>query len=219
MILTTIKCVILDEIHALASTKRGTHLITAVERLVPLAGEFQRIALSATVKPLKRIAAFIGGYRLESGDHHYEPRRVSILQSPESKKIQIDVSFIENAREALEDKSWWPALVKKFKEIINENHSTLIFTNSRRLCEKLTRLINEGEERELAYSHHGSLSKEIRRVVEQRLKRGELAAIVATSSLELGIDIGALDQVILVQTPFSGGFERARSRRARRLFL
>ena len=103
----------------------------------------------------------------------------------------------------MEDKSWWPALVKRFKEIINENNSTLLFTNSRRLCEKLTRLINEGEEGELAYSHHGSLSKEIRRVVEQRLKKGELAAIVATSSLELGIDIGALDQVILVQTPVS----------------
>ncbi len=88
-------------------------------------------------------------------------------------------------------------------EIIAENRSTLFFVNSRRHAEKLARFINEGQPEPLAWSHHGSLSRELRLVVEQRLKRGELKAIVATSSLELGIDIGALDQVILVQTPFT----------------
>ena len=87
------------------------------------------------------------------------------------------------------------------KSRIRGNRSTLVFTNSRRSVERITLLVNQGEERELMYSHHGSLSKEIRTVVESRLKAGELAAIAATNSLELGIDIGALDEVVLVQSP------------------
>jgi ATP-dependent Lhr-like helicase len=99
------------------------------------------------------------------------------------------------------DGSWWPALIDAFKEIINQHRSTLLFANSRRTTEKVTRLINEAGEAELAYAHHGSLSREIRLAVEQKLKNGELKAIVATNSLELGIDIGSLDRVILIQTP------------------
>ena len=89
------------------------------------------------------------------------------------------------------------------KGIIRSNRSTLLFTNSRRLCEKLTHMINLDEETPIAYAHHGSLSREIRTEVEQRLKLGELRAIVATHSLELGIDIGSLDEVVLIQSPFT----------------
>ena len=98
---------------------------------------------------------------------------------------------------------WWPALTEAFREIIKGNRSSLFFANSRRMVEKVTRFINDGETADRVYSHHGSLSKEIRSVVEKRFKEGELSGIIATSSLELGIDIGSVDQVILIQSPFS----------------
>ena len=90
-----------------------------------------------------------------------------------------------------------------FREIIFKNRSTLLFANSRRLCERLTLMINADEEQPIAYAHHGSLSREIRESVEAKLKAGDLKAIVATSSLEMGIDIGALDNIVLIQSPFS----------------
>ncbi len=203
--LTGIATVILDEIHAIVGTKRGTHLITAVDRLVPLSGEFQRIALSATVNPPERVAEFVGGFRLvgKGKDGYYEQRPVSIIQSRQAKTYDIKVSFPPDAREKMIDDSWWPALIDAFKKIIASHRSTLLFANSRRATEKVTRLINETEPAELAYAHHGSLAREIRLAVEQKLKKGELKAIVATNSLELGIDIGSLDQVILIQTPRS----------------
>ncbi len=204
-ILTGIATVILDEIHAVVGSKRGTHLITAVDRLVPLCGEFQRIALSATVNPAERVAEFVGGFRKigKGRDSHFEKRPVTLIQSRQAKTYDITVSFPADAREKMVDGSWWPALIDAFREIINQHRSTLLFANSRRTTEKVTRLINEAEEAELAYAHHGSLSREIRLAVEQKLKNGELKAIVATNSLELGIDIGALDRVIMVQTPKS----------------
>ena len=202
-LLEGIATVILDEIHAVVGTKRGTHLITAVERLVRLSGEFQRISLSATVKPLETVAEFVGGYVQKGGaqSDRYERRPISIIRSSEKRHYAIDVRFPPDARQQLVNGSWWPVLVGAFKEIIKAHRSTLLFVNSRRTAEKVTRLINEGEPFELAYAHHGSLSREIRLAVEQRLKAGELKAIVATSSLELGIDIGDLDRVILVSTP------------------
>ncbi len=199
--LTGIATVILDEIHAVVGTKRGTHLITAVDRLVRLTGEFQRIALSATVRPLETVAEFVGGY-VQRGDvrsGRYEKRSVEVIRSADKKEYAIDVRFPQDAREHLVNGSWWPVLIEAFKEIIKAHRSTLLFVNSRRTAEKVTRLINEDEPQELAYAHHGSLSREIRLAVEQRLKEGELKAIVATSSLELGIDIGDLDRVILIK--------------------
>ena len=201
--LTGIVTVILDEIHAVVDTKRGTHLITAVDRLVRLSGEFQRLALSATVKPLSLVAEFIGGSVLKGSgpDGTYEKRKVAIIKSVGKKHYEIEVRFPPDIRERPPDASRWPVLAEAFREVIQSHRSTLLFANSRRLTEKVTRLINEGLAGELAYSHHGSLSREIRLAVEQRLKNGELKAIVATSSLELGIDIGDLDLVVLIQTP------------------
>lgn len=199
-ILTGITTVILDEIHAVAGSKRGTHLITAVDRLVPLCGEFQRIALSATVRPLETVADFIGGF-IREGDH-YRKRKVSIVRADQAKEFRIEV----RAPEELPDEpaeELWPRLAREFKRIIADHRSTLFFANSRRTTERVTRLINEDEPEELAYAHHGSLSKEIRLAVEEKLKGGELRAIVATNSLELGIDIGRLDSVVLIQAPRS----------------
>lgn len=203
--LTGITTVILDEIHAVAGNKRGTHLITAVERLTLLCGEFQRIALSATVKPLEQTAQMIGGYTFDGrgADGVYKPRCVQTVVSKSDKTDFLSVNSPSNAGEYASAPSVWPALINAFKAIIRKNRATLFFANSRRLTEKVTRLINADEPEEIAYSHHGSLAKEIRLAVEQKLKKGELKAIVATNTLELGIDIGALDQVVLIQTPRS----------------
>ncbi len=199
-ILTGITTVILDEIHAVAGTKRGTHLITAVDRLVPLSGEFQRIALSATVRPLETVAEFVGGLIREGG--HCRKRPVAIVRADQAKEFRIEVRAPQEApgEPAAE---LWPRLAREFKRIIAEHRSTLFFANSRRTTERVTRLINEDEPEELAYAHHGSLSKEIRLAVEEKLKNGELKAIVATNSLELGIDIGRLDSVVLIESPRS----------------
>ena len=203
-LLNHIETIILDEIHAVAPNKRGTHLITAVERLVPLSGEFQRIALSATVKPLGTVADFIGGFKRE-GETQYAKRDVSIVQATGSKRYEMQVSTAADVENVQGPDGWWQSLVTALRDRIEENRATLLFANSRRFTEKLTRLINASDSGDMrtAYSHHGSLSREIRHLVEDKLKRGELRSIVATSSLELGIDIGELDEVILVQAPHS----------------
>ncbi len=227
-LLLDLETVILDEIHAVAASKRGTHLITAVERLVGLSGEFQRLALSATVRPMQVIADFVGGHevRRREGGYDYLKRPVRVLRSAAPKTYDIRVVYpqisvatapraklskgaapptaaSQRAVEERQEDATWKILVKDFKKVVARNRSTLFFANNRRLTERLTRMMNEGEAHDLVYSHHGSLSREVRSVVETRLKDGELAAIVATNSLELGIDIGDLDEVVLVQTPRS----------------
>ena len=204
-ILTKISTMILDEIHAVVGTKRGTHLITAVDRLVRLSGEFQRIALSATIRPMETVAEFVGGYRTDGDPYNpqYTPRPVSLISSKADKQYDVQVRYPDEAAEDPGRESFWDPLVEDFKKIINRHQSTLLFANSRRLCERLTLMMNAEEEEPIAYAHHGSLSREIRESVETKLKAGELKAIVATSSLEMGIDIGSLDEVVLIQSPFS----------------
>ena len=229
MMVDGIATVILDEIHAVAGSKRGTHLMSAVERLARVSGEFQRIALSATVKPLSAVADFVGGWEVKgrgtnpreyrgAGETAYRKRSVRIVHCPGAKSYELRIEFPAAKIPAVASgttsvgpaavsrapgEPLWDVLAAECRRIIGESRSTILFVNSRRHAEKLCRFINEGQEKPLAWSHHGSLSKELRLVVEQRLKRGELQAVAATSSLELGIDIGALDRVILVQTPFS----------------
>jgi ATP-dependent Lhr-like helicase len=211
-----LRLVLLDEIHAVAGTKRGTHLITAVDRLVRVAGDFQRVAISATVRPAERIARFVGGWRRfagAGGEARYEPRPIAVVASAARKRYELAVRAPLPAGAELEEGSGpvaersgdelWRALAADLVDRIAEVRSTVVFTNSRRTAERVTRFVNEAAGRELAWSHHGSLARELRTAVERRLKEGRLPAIVATSSLELGIDIGALDRVVLVQTPRS----------------
>lgn len=202
-LLSGIRTVILDEIHAVVNSKRGVHLITGVDRLVPLSGEFQRIGLSATVRPLETVAQFVGGFRMvgDPGAPEYTARPVGIVSSSQKKEYKLTVRYSETAVDWNEPDSFWRPFVNEIKGTIARNRSTLVFTNSRRLCEKLTHLINDGEPAPMAYAHHGSLAREIRTEVERKLKAGELRAIIATNSLELGIDIGALDEVVLLQAP------------------
>ncbi len=198
--LSTLRAVILDEVHAVISAKRGTHLMTAVERLARLSGEFQRIALSATIRPLELVASFVGGYQRDGEEYHARP--VALVRSAGCKAYQVQVHFPPEATEGSTESIWHP-LVRECKEIIGRNRSTLLFTNTRRLAETITWKINADEEALLAYAHHGALSREIRAEVEHKMKAGQLKAIVATSSLEMGIDIGALDEVVLIQAPNS----------------
>ncbi len=196
--------VILDEIHAVLSSKRGTYLMSGVERLVSICGEFQRVGLSATVRPMPRAAEILGGYARDG--ESYEPRPVDLVEVESQKQYELTIrhpnSGDQQAGTLEAREEWWRAITRCLRKQISENRSTLIFANSRRMVEKLARMLNE-EEGEPVYAHHGSLSREVRRVVEERLKAGELRAIVATSSLELGIDVGEIDEVILVQAPFS----------------
>lgn len=200
-ILTGLSAVILDEIHAVAADKRGVHLTSAVERLTLEAGEFQRIGLSATVRPLSLVASILGGFLPRtSADQTPRPRRVSIIRSRIQKKYDIQVAFPESPEG---EHSRWPGIIEEVCGRIRRNRSTLLFCNSRRQTEKVTRMINERMGETAAFAHHGSLSREIRHFVEQKLKNGELKAVVATSSLEMGIDIGEIDEVLLLSAPFS----------------
>ncbi|EDY82544.1 DEAD/H associated family [Verrucomicrobiia bacterium DG1235] len=190
-----IRSVIIDEVHSIVGSKRGVYLMTGVEHLARLNGEFQRVALSATVRPMELVAAYVGGFS------NGKPRRVSLAQSSATKRYEIEVRFPADSNEQGDDDDFWHPIVRDLKALIAKNNSTLIFVNSRKLCEKLAYKINFEEADPIAYSHHGSLSKEFRFAVEQRLKNGELKAIVATNSLEMGIDVGSLDCVVMVQCP------------------
>ncbi|GAB6097017.1 ATP-dependent helicase [Desulfatiferula olefinivorans] len=200
-----IRVVILDEIHGVIDSKRGVHLITAVERLVRLSGEFQRIALSATLRPADVVARFVGGYRMSGPDADpiHTPRPVRIIRSDDPKRYDLTVRFPESVVDRPAGQSIWEPLAGEFIALAAGGKSTLFFTNSRKLCEKITFLMNRESDTPLAFAHHGSLAREIRQAVEHKLKRGDLRALVATSSLEMGIDIGDLDRVVLVQSPQS----------------
>jgi ATP-dependent Lhr-like helicase len=152
---------------------------------------------------MSKVAEFVAGLRLE-GDIHtpeYVPRNMTLIRSKAAKAYDLNVRFPEEGSEPRFGETFWKPLVREFRDIIQKNRSTLFFVRSRRLSESITLKINAGLERSVAYAHHGSLAKELRLEVENRLKSGELKAIVATNSLELGIDIGTLDEVVLIQSP------------------
>ncbi|HZE06674.1 MAG TPA: DEAD/DEAH box helicase, partial [Solirubrobacteraceae bacterium] len=202
--------VIIDEIHAVASTKRGSHLALTLERLSAAAGrDVQRIGLSATQNPLEEVGRFM------VGPH----RRCRIVDTGVRKELDLQIhvpveSMVEPdgtpapALDPLEGgeatrRSIWPAIYPELLELIRAHRSTILFVNNRRGAERLAIRLNDLAGEELARSHHGSLAREERTVVEEMLKAGELPCLVATSSLELGIDMGAVDLVIQVESPKS----------------
>jgi ATP-dependent helicase Lhr and Lhr-like helicase len=202
---------IVDEIHAVAATKRGAHLALTLERLTAAAGrEVQRIGLSATQKPLEEIARFLVG----------PTRTCRIVDAGVRKELDLEInvpvdSMVEPEATPAPDldplvagteatrRSIWPAIYPELLELIKAHRSTIVFVNSRRAAERLALRLNELAEHEIARAHHGSLAREERLVVEEMLKAGELPCLVATSSLELGIDMGAVDLVIQVESPKS----------------
>ncbi|MFB8211673.1 DEAD/DEAH box helicase [Streptomyces sp. NPDC056010] len=230
--LSGIETVILDEVHAVAGTKRGAHLALSLERLDELLPRpARRIGLSATVRPVDEVARFLS------------PRRkVEIVQPPSSKRFDLSVVVpVEDLGELggspatddtsgqAEKPSIWPHVEERIADLVQAHRSTIVFANSRRLAERLCNRLNEiayeratgetmpeahspaeimaesgaakGAPALLARAHHGSVSKEQRAQVEEDLKAGRLPAVVATSSLELGIDMGAVDLVIQVESP------------------
>ena len=249
--LRSVEYVIVDEIHALAATKRGAHLSLSLERLDALCTEAtsetngaaapgaavaprapQRIGLSATQRPLDEIARFLGGFRDDAA------RPVTIVDAGVRKPLDVEVivpvedmsslgEFIDEpptgpAASGQPRRSIWPAVHPRLLDLVMAHRSTIIFVNARRLAERLATRLNElAAERagleldgtaapEVVKAHHGSLSRERRLLVEDELKTGQLRGLVATSSLELGIDMGAVDLVIQVESPgaVSRGLQR-----------
>ena len=197
--LVDVHCVIIDEVHAVAGTKRGAHLALSLERLDALLPQpAQRIGLSATVRPPEEVARFLTG-----------GRPATIVRPPSAKTFDLAVQVPVPDMANLENNTIWPDVEARIVDLIESHSSTIVFANSRRLAERITSRINEiHAERSdaeiaipLARAHHGSVSKEQRAEVEDDLKTGRLRAVVATSSLELGIDMGAVDLVIQVEAP------------------
>lgn len=198
--------VIIDEIHALAGNKRGVHLALSLERLEHLAGrDLQRIGLSATQRPLDRIARFLGGAK--SG----VPRPVRIIDALSAKDLAMRVQLGPQSFAPVAGRSVWPDIHEKVLREIQAHRSTLVFVSSRAFAERVTLGINEAAGTMCAKTHHGSLSRTAREEVETALKKGELRALVCTSTLELGIDVGAVDLVIQITSPRSpsSGLQRA----------
>jgi ATP-dependent Lhr-like helicase len=223
-ILGAVDTVIIDEIHAVAATKRGAHLALSLERLEALGDgrALQRIGLSATQRPLEEIARFLVG----------PTRQATIIDAGATRPLDLQIrvpveSMVEpeRGREGIDPlepvaggeatrRSIWPAIYPELLELVRTHRSTIVFVNSRRAAERLALRLNElageGEAQpgaaapaEIARAHHGSLAREERTTIEELLKAGELPCLVATSSLELGIDMGAVDLVIQVESPKS----------------
>lgn len=194
------RAVIVDEIHAIAGSKRGSHLALTLERLEALTETApQRIGLSATQRPLDEVARFLGGCERSAGD---EPafRQVTVVDCGLTKKMEIAVqSPVPDLGNV--SGSVWPAVAPLVLEHIRASKTTLVFVNNRAQAEKIAGRVNALAEEEIAQPYHGSLSRERRHMLEERLKAGELRALVTTSSLELGIDIGSVDLVIQLQSP------------------
>ncbi len=214
-LLRTVETVIVDEVHAVAGTKRGAHLALSLERLDALLPKpVQRIGLSATQRPIEEIGRFV------SGD-----RPIRIVDAGTRKELDLQIVVpVEDMREpggrpyenppapdgsnlAVSTEggtsSIWPSIYPALLELVREHRSTIVFVNNRRLAERLALRLNELAESEIARAHHGSLAREQRVEIEELLKAGEIPCLVATSSLELGIDMGAVDLVIQVESPKS----------------
>ena len=221
--LRTVRWIIVDEIHAMAATKRGAHMALSLERLAELADvDPQRIGLSATARPAEEVGRFLGGDRAVSiVDAHVPPdldlgvvvpvedmtRPVVATEdggyatlAPERPSGSL---MLAEEGEANRQYGIWPAVYPRILELVRSHRTTLVFVNSRGLCERLAQRLNEQAGEELVRAHHGSLAHDQRRDIEEQLKSGALRALVATSSLELGIDMGAVDLVILVESPGS----------------
>jgi ATP-dependent Lhr-like helicase len=234
-----VRTVIVDEVHAVAGTKRGAHMALSLERLDELLidGPAQRIGLSATVRPVDEVSAFLAGNRPVEVIRPALPKTIEVrVEVPVPDLAALDVTpdpgssdeeVIGSAAGNAQRPSIWPAVERRVLELVRQHRSTIVFANSRRLAERLTAKLNElatgetelapgdqfpaeaigesglttGAAAVVAKAHHGSMSREQRTLVEEELKAGRLPCVVATSSLELGIDMGAVDLVIQVEAP------------------
>ena len=198
--LATTRTVIVDEIHAVAPNKRGAHLALSLERLVALCGDgLLRIGLSATQKPIEEAARFLVG----AGPDGAPSAECTIIDVGHRRARDLAIEVPPSPLEAVMSNEVWEQVYDRLAELIEGHATTLIFVNTRRLAERVTRHLSERVDERLVSAHHGSLAREHRLDAEQRLKRGELKALVATASLELGIDIGDVDLVCQIGSPRS----------------
>ena len=198
--LKTVKYVIVDEVHALAENKRGSHLALSLERLQNLAGNFVRIGLSATIHPLEEVAKFVFGFNDDG-----TPRGGLIVDVSFAKKTEIKVESVVNDLVYTDAATLSEALYKRLDALIEQHRTTLIFTNTRSGAERVAYHLKKRFPKytELIGAHHSSLSRDVRLEVEEKLKRGEIKAVCTSTSLELGIDIGSIDLVVLIGSPKS----------------
>jgi ATP-dependent Lhr-like helicase len=208
---------IVDEIHALCANKRGVFLALLLERLAALTPRgFVRIGLSATQRPLEEVARYLGGSE-RAADGTFTPRPVTIVDAGLRKDLDLQVVSPVDEFGPLPEKSIWPSIYRLLGKEIRRHRSTIVFANNRRTVERITSFLNSSENQEenalkgageeetagtgqLVRAHHGSVSLEVRQATEQALKEGRLPAVVATASLELGIDMGAVDLVCQVES-------------------
>ena len=198
--LGNVRTVIIDEIHALLGDKRGSHLALTVERLEALVGTpLQRIGLSATQKPIRTVASFL------VGNHHINEGSPDcmIIDTGHCRQLELSIEVPKSPLTAVMSNEVWGELYERLVELIKEHKTTLVFVNTRRLAERLALALSEPVGEEHVSSHHGSMSKEHRHQAERRLKTGHLKVLVATASMELGIDIGSVDLVIQLSSPKS----------------
>ncbi len=192
--LATTRAVIVDEIHAVAATKRGSHLALSLERLVDVCGgELQRVGLSATQKPIEQVAQFLAG----------TDAACTIVDSGHVRRRDLALVLPDSPLDAVMSTEIWNTLYDKIAQLTQAHRTTLIFANTRRMVERVTRHLSERIGAANVAAHHGSLAKEQRLDAEQRLKSGQLRALVATASLELGIDIGDVELVCQLASPRS----------------
>jgi ATP-dependent Lhr-like helicase len=187
--LSTCRTVIVDEIHAIATNKRGAHLALSLERLQALTGRRPvRIGLSATQTPIEEVARFLIGVNRDAGD-------CAIIDSGHARDRDLALELPPAPLEAVMSGEAWTQVYDRLANLVREHRTTIVFVNTRRLAERIARHLSERIGEEYVAAHHGSLAKERRFKAEQQLKRGELKALVATASLELGLDIGDVDLV------------------------
>jgi len=199
--LSTTRTVIVDEIHAMAGNKRGVHLALSLERLEALAGrQLQRIGLSATQKPVEIVARFLVGAAAVRADGSPD---CELIDTGHGRRRDLAIEVPASPLETVMSGDVWEQVYGRLAKLIAAHRTTLVFVNTRRLAERITRHLSERLGEANVAAHHGSLAKELRLDAEARLKAGKLMALVATASLELGIDIGDVDLVCQIGTPRS----------------
>ena len=195
-ILRTVETVIVDEIHAAARDKRGSHLTLTLERLERAAeNRPQRIGLSATQRPISLLAGMLCGTAA--------PEPCAIVDTGHRRELDLALELPQGELEAIASGEQMGDVLDRIADLVREHHTTLVFVNTRRLAERLAHQLGERLGDDVVSAHHGSLSKDRRYKVEARLRAGDLKALVATASLELGIDIGPVDLVCQVGSPRS----------------
>src|SRR5262249_27673440 len=198
--LATTRSVIVDEIHAVASNKRGAHLALSLERLAPLCGDgLRRIGLAATQNPISTIACLLVGSAAEGAP---QPP-VTIIDIGHQRARDLQLELPDSPLEAVMSAEVWQQVYERLVRLIEAHRTTLVFVNTRRMAERVARELSERLGGGVITAHHGSMAKEHRLAAEQRLKHGKLKALVATASLELGIDIGDVDLVCQLGSPRS----------------